>query len=288
MVRTKGENLRAIYVVLFLNVVFYFLEFQDPARYRMLFSFDRGLVAAGQLWRLLTYQFVQGSPLSFFFGLLILYIMGGSIEEELGTAHFLTICLLSTLATAGLGAILDAQLIGSFVFSFSLLFIFATLAPDHVFYVFLVVPMKVTWLAYIALGFLLFSAFGSSGSIAALGGAAVSYGYFLLISRIPFRRKIPAAFQPPKPIIETNYDVAHKNRTQYTKMKDALGSGSPERVEQLANSIAPNIVPGVNVCPPADFKPDHADGYCIRCEGFNECSVRYLKAKMPESNAPAT
>jgi membrane associated rhomboid family serine protease len=286
MLRRKGENLRAIYIVLFLNVVFYFLEFQDPGRYRILFSFDRKLVAAGEVWRLVTYQFVQGSPLSFFFGLLILYIMGGSIEEELGTAHFLAICLLSTFATAGLGALLGTTLIGSFVFSFSLLFIFATLAPDHVFYIFFILPMKVSWIAYIALGYLLLTAFGSKQSIAALGGAAASYGYFYLITRMPERKRIPLAFQPPKPIVETNYDVAHKNRTQYGKMKEALGSGSAERIEQLAGGIAPNIVPGVNVCPPVDFKPEDSDGYCIRCEGFNECSVRYLRARVPEKSAP--
>jgi hypothetical protein len=37
------------------------------------------------------------------------------------------------------------------------------------------------------------------------------------------------------------------------------------------------IVPDVNICPPADYKPGNADGYCIRCEGFAECSARYLR-----------
>ena len=37
------------------------------------------------------------------------------------------------------------------------------------------------------------------------------------------------------------------------------------------------ITRGVNVCPPVDYKPENNDGYCIRCEGFAECSARYLR-----------
>jgi hypothetical protein len=33
-----------------------------------------------------------------------------------------------------------------------------------------------------------------------------------------------------------------------------------------------------------DFKPDHTDGYCIRCEGFAECSVRFLSIHRPRTD----
>ena len=47
----------------------------------------------------------------------------------------------------------------------------------------------------------------------------------------------------------------------------------------------------MNICPPADYKPDNADGYCIRCEGFAECSVRYIglhRAARPAAPAMAS
>ena len=81
MPRTKSENLRSIYVLLFLNIAFYFLEVQDPKRYALLFSFSWNRVLSGEAWRLVTYQFLQGSPLSLFFTLIVLYIIGGAVED---------------------------------------------------------------------------------------------------------------------------------------------------------------------------------------------------------------
>jgi hypothetical protein len=37
----------------------------------------------------------------------------------------------------------------------------------------------------------------------------------------------------------------------------------------------------VNICKPVDFKGDK-DGICIRCEGFAECSLRYVKGEPDE------
>ena len=59
MFRRRGENLHSIYIFLFLNIAFFFLEHQDAGRFGMLFGFDRLSVRAGQWWRILTYQFAQ-------------------------------------------------------------------------------------------------------------------------------------------------------------------------------------------------------------------------------------
>jgi hypothetical protein len=40
-------------------------------------------------------------------------------------------------------------------------------------------------------------------------------------------------------------------------------------------------VPGVNVCKPVDFKGDR-DGICVKCEGFAECSLRYVAGQPAE------
>jgi hypothetical protein len=46
------------------------------------------------------------------------------------------------------------------------------------------------------------------------------------------------------------------------------------------------IVSGVNICSPGDFKPEHSDRYCVRCEGFAECTVRHLRMNRP--NVPVS
>src|SRR5688572_19095735 len=102
MFRSRGENLRSVYVLLFLNVAFFLLEHQDPAKYARMFRFDRDAVGAGEVWRLLTYQFTQAGngfmqALSLFITLLLLYMMGSAIEEEWGTLHLMVVFALSTL-----------------------------------------------------------------------------------------------------------------------------------------------------------------------------------------------
>ena len=90
MFRRKGENLHAIYVLLFLNIAFFLLEHQDAKRFAALFSFTRAGIIRGELWRLFTYQFTQAGqgwfffprPLVLFFNLLLLYLMGNALEEE--------------------------------------------------------------------------------------------------------------------------------------------------------------------------------------------------------------
>src|SRR5438046_2793616 len=59
MLRSRGENLRSTYILLFLNIAFFLLQFQDSEKFTRLFSFDRDAVMTGQVWRIFTYQFMQ-------------------------------------------------------------------------------------------------------------------------------------------------------------------------------------------------------------------------------------
>jgi membrane associated rhomboid family serine protease len=297
MFRKRGENLHSIYIFLFLNIAFYFLEHQDAQRFTALFSFDRVSFAGGQWWRLLTYQFAQaGQGWAFlpkevflFFTLLILYLMGAALEEEWGTRYFLTFFLVSTLATAGIAAWLNVGLIGSFFVRYTLLFAFASVFPEQTFYLFAVVPIRVRWLSYLTAGVLAAGAlFGSNANIAVGGGALAGYVY-LMLHRLPVVRlakKQEAAEEKER----TSPDFpAVQNAARFIAIRKALAAKNDAEVEKLVGLCEKEIVSGVNICPPADYKPDNADGYCIRCEGFAECSVRYLRLNRTSiPPAPAT
>lgn len=58
-----------------------------------------------------------------------------------------------------------------------------------------------------------------------------------------------------------------------------------EQTEALIARCEIDEVPGVNICPPSDSRPQAADGYCIRCEGFAQCSARYLRLNRPSAGA---
>ena len=284
MFRRRGENLNSVYIFLFLNIVFFVFQFQDAERYARAFAFDRVAVMHGQFWRLFTYQYLQGgaflffnSPaISLFFTLLMLYIMGAALEEEWGTFNFVTFYLISTLVTAGAAALLGVPLLGSFFVSYSLLFAYATLYPDQTFYVFYILPVQVRWIAWVVLALLILGIFsGSTDAIAALAGAAASYAFFLIHRALPERQRAM-----PKAVAASGDQTiagATKNITRWTAMKNALTTKSDADIDRLIAQAEQDIVPGVNICPPVDYKPEAADRYCVRCDGFAECSARHLR-----------
>src|SRR3954454_24545828 len=291
MFRSRGENLRSTYILLFLNVAFFMLQYQDAAKFARLFGFDRNAVAAGQVWRLFTYQFTQAGHvglitfppiLTLFLNLVLLSLMGFAVEEEWGTGNFLLFYLISTLATALVAAWFSTPLMGSFFINFTLLFVYAALNRDQTFYLSTILPIRVTFLAWVALLALLTGVFfGSKSNLAALVGAAVGFGYYVS-QRV--RVLAVASHEAGAPKFDARDAVviaATRNMTRVAAVKRALTTGSTSDIDRLIDLAEREKVSGVNICEPIDFKPEHGDRYCIRCEGFAECTARHLKINRP-------
>ena len=293
MFRSRGENLRSVFVLLFLNVAFFLLEHQDPEKYERLFSFNWDAVLAGECWRTATWQFTQAGTgwmeaLSLFITLLLLYMMGTALEEEWGTFHFVMLFAVSTLTSAGVAAWLGIPLLGTYFVYFTLLFVYATAFPQQTFYLFGAIPVRVRLLAAFSLAVLVYGVFaGGMSNIAALAGATAAYLYFLS-QRIRVRFITPEeddVDEAPPVRIDT---TAIHNAARFAAIKQALARRSDVDVDRLIAQSEREIVAGVNICPPPDYKPDHSDGYCIRCEGFAECAARYLKANRPAAAVTAS
>lgn len=287
MFRSRGENLHSIYILLFLNIAFFLLQHQDGQKFAQLFAFDGHAVAHGDLWRLFTYQFVQASKvgliaippvITLFLNLVLLTMMGTAVEEEWGTSHFITMYLVSTLTTAAVAGYLAIPLLGSFFINFTLLFIYAALNRDQTFYLSTVMPIRITFLAWLALAALLAGVFfGSRANLAALIGAAAGFVYYLT--------QRSAGVAAPKADSETEHDqlimTSTRNTARVSAMKRALQTGDPADIDRLIGLSEREMTRGVNICPPIDFKPEHSDRYCIRCEGFAECTARHLRLNRP-------
>lgn len=282
MVRTR-ENLHVIYVLLFLEAAFFLLQMQDPQRYRQMFAFIPERFFAGEVWRVITYQFTQGSALGLFFAMLILYIMGNALEEQWGTADFIAFWAISVAGSAAVALAFGFPLIGSFFLTYSLLFAYALTYPEMTFYLFFVLPVKVKWLAWIALAFLVFGLVRlSPTSFAAAGGAAGSLLFFWLRHGQPGRLRSravrpQASFHERPPISASDESAGDRNLAFFEEVEKVMASGDPVARDALIRTIEPRIQPGVNICPPPDYKPKNADRYCIRCEGFPECTVRFIR-----------
>jgi len=277
MFRHRGENLRSVFVLLFLNVAFFLLQHQDPARYARVFAFRWDAVQSGEVWRVVTYQFRQpGSgimeALWLFVTMLLLYIMGTTLEEEWGTVHLITIFSLSTLASAAVAAYLGIPLLGTYFVNFTLLYVYASVSPRQ----FGLMPFPVWLLAVLSLGYLLYGVFaGGRANIAMFSGALAGYIYYL-------SQRIPAS-QVAKPNPPRVDNTALQNAARFAGIRKAVANRSVADIDRLIAQSEREIIPNVNICPPADYKPEHNDGYCIRCEGFAECSARYLRNHRPAS-----
>jgi len=298
MFRTRGENHRSTYILLFLNIAFFLLQYQDAEKFISLFGFERGAVAAGQVWRLFTYQFMQAGRIGVwnippvlvvFLNLILLTLMGSAIEDEWGTAHFVRFYLLSNLVTVAVAAYLGTPIIGSFFINFTLLFVYASLFREQVFYL-LVIPIRVTFLAWLAAVALVLGIFlGNRANIAALVGAGFGYAYYLS-QRVRVQVAAPSGFAAVPVDVEGEEMIirtATRNIARVAAMKKALTSASESEIDRLIEVSEKEIVSGVNVCPPADFKPEGLDRYCIRCEGFAECSARHLRLNRPATTEQA-
>lgn len=108
-------------------------------------------VLAGEWWRLLSFVFTppSGNPIFAAFALYLLYFMGGSLEAKWGKLRYNLYVLISfvmTIASAFLfpfGAASNVYITGSIFLAFAYLF------PDYTFYLFLLLPMRVKWLALV-------------------------------------------------------------------------------------------------------------------------------------------
>jgi hypothetical protein len=69
-------------------------------------------------------------------------------------------------------------------------------------------------------------------------------------------------------------------------MKKALTTASSSDIDRLIEVSEREMVRGVNICAPIDYKPEHSDRYCIRCEGFAECTARHLRLNRPAATEP--
>jgi membrane associated rhomboid family serine protease len=278
------------------HFIFFFLVKMDPVRTLTLFGFDPR-AALERPWTFVTYQFLHSEPFGLFFGAFILFILGSALEAEWGTGEFTIFWLVSTLG-ASLAALVtgSALLSGGVLTGASMLFAYAYLFPDMQFLIFFVIPVKVKWLAWLAAaglawGLLQATLAGRPGAgFVSVAGAGAGFLFFWVPHHGAYRAKEAAktAVVAVKTAGAVREDAAleRRNRELFPKVEDLRramqgGGDPPPRQREFAAELAKLVVPGVNVCKPVDFKGDR-DGICVKCEGFAECSLRYVRGQPAE------
>jgi membrane associated rhomboid family serine protease len=111
----------------------------------------------GQLWRLITWTFVEPSPIGLIIGCLMLFWFGGDLAGEWGSRRFLVV-LGGVMLAAAVGTCLIAQVdppvrhhpyLGSWALTTAMVVAWGLWFPDRVVRFYFVLPIKGYWLAWL-------------------------------------------------------------------------------------------------------------------------------------------
>ncbi len=185
------KNLMSFIVITNAMVYILMLVDQRGMVYRTL-ALEPALVLKGQIWRLVSFIFIPpaASPLWIVFALYFYYMVGSGLEQEWGSFKFNIYYL-----TGMMGTILAAFLVGSgatgVYLNLSLFLAFASIYPDFPINLFLILPVKVKYLAWFYGAFIVFTVITSplSQKAAAIVSLANFFLFFGKDFYINLRRK---------------------------------------------------------------------------------------------------
>lgn len=204
------------------------------------------LAAQGEWWRI--FSFVLVPPDAHWaliaFALYMVYFLGNSLEEEMGVLRLNLFLLCGWALTVGVAMIAPTMVVNNAFIGGSVFLAFAYLNPTYVFYVFLIIPVQVRWLALITWIFYAISFFlgGLGGKLLVLA----STGNFMLFFGARMLRDL-----------RTGRQHAESRRRREVARKEADAAGPQHRCVACGKDS--------DAFPEEDFRY-RADGNCYCAE----------------------
>ena len=132
--------------------IVYILLYVWPSLGRMVYSMitlSRGALMHGQIWRLITFEFVppNSSPIFALFALYFYYMIGSALERRWGKVKF-TLYYGVGMICAWLACLLTGYATNTYL-NLSLFFAFAAMFPNEEVYLFGILPIKMKYLALV-------------------------------------------------------------------------------------------------------------------------------------------
>ena len=257
--RDKGIPNLMLYVA-FGTFAVYFIRQIDPSNMLAYWLyFDRSLILQGQIWRLVTFVFLDFSDNILWTALLLLcyYSLGQGIENLWGTLRF-NLFYFTGILLMDVYCMIFGGMATPYYLNLSLFLAYATLYPDAIFTLFFIIPVKARYLALFDLFIIFIGVFDlfpySLFPIIALGNYFLAFGKDCLnlmpISwRVNANRAAKKAVHPRSKTIPFNpagsYQATHaKPQAPYTHKCTVCGRTDVDS-------------------PELEFR------YCSRCKGYH-------------------
>ena len=145
-----------MYYIIILYALGFILNMVAPSFYINYLSLDMYAILHGQVWRLITFivQPPNTNLLFVVFTLYLYYMIGRQLEFAWGVfrfnLYFFMGVIFHIVAALLVYLLFDASLpMGTYYLNMSLFFAYAALYPNQQFYLFMIIPVKVKWLAWI-------------------------------------------------------------------------------------------------------------------------------------------
>src|SRR5580700_2689854 len=128
----------------------------EPRAWQLL-VLDPYMVVRGELWRLVTFMAMplSRSPLWMLFALYFLYFIINGIEEEWGEFRTTLYVLVAIALTIGFSFAFDFPIWSAWELQSTLFLAAATIAPEYQIMIWFVLPVKMKWLAWISVAFII-------------------------------------------------------------------------------------------------------------------------------------
>jgi len=145
------------YVSMLMLFVF-FLDRSGMLPYQMLYL-HRDSIMSGEIWRLFTFLLIPASNNLFFliFELSILVMCADGLEAKWGTFKLTAYYAVGALSNILVALMLPEVQFSSYFIYMSLFLGFATIFPDYEILLFLILPVKIKYLAMISGGFMIYN-----------------------------------------------------------------------------------------------------------------------------------
>lgn len=166
-----------------------FLLAQMNSGFVGLINLDPVAIMHGQVWRLVTWIFIPATDMSLLwiiFYLMFTWWIGDMIESAWGTFRLNLYYLVGYLGVTG-AAFAFGQSFGNFALNASLLLAAGTLVPNFQILLFLVIPLKLKWLAILTA--ILFAINFVGGSWGTRGAILMAFANYLLFFGPAFLRQ---------------------------------------------------------------------------------------------------
>ncbi|MCL6261628.1 rhomboid family intramembrane serine protease [Aquiflexum sp. TKW24L] len=202
-----------------------------------------------QPWSVLTYMFFHEGIFHILFNLLFLYWFGLLLNEYLGSKKLANIYILGGLAGGVLYLVMynispyfaeslrSARMLGASAGVYAVVVAAATLAPNTTFFLLLLGPVKIKYIAifYVLIAFVNSTGSNAGGELAHLGGAALG---FLYVYQLQKGRDIGSWIQAIGNFITNLFTRKSPVKVSYRRTKTYSSVGDFAQTKSSKNSIA--------------------------------------------------